>query len=332
MRTGLPITNRVHREKWKDGENSWCRLSKFPWYASDGSIKGIVGISSDVTELVETQHRFQRMAEQLDERNKALEKEISLAREIQQALQPERIPPREWEKGGVKRRAQFYHVYRPSVGVAGDCFHAFPVGESAVGMLICDVMGHGVSAALITTMLRGLMEQVAGLADTPALLLSSLNRRLCGIFSKANITMFATACYLYLDLQKRRLTLSGAGHPAPVVMPREGQPMLPPLPRSPALGLMENAMYRESELRLEDGMKVVLYTDGLTEARNAAGDEYGVQRVLDRLAARRPSHVADMIIDTLVGMRDFTKTEEQDDDICLLGMEFSEIQQPGQTH
>ena len=108
--------------------------------------------------------------------------------------------------------------------------------------------------------------------------------------------------------------------------------MLPPLPRSPALGLMENAMYRESELRLEDGMKVVLYTDGLTEARNAAGDEYGVQRVLDRLAARRPSHVADMIIDTLVGMRDFTKTEEQDDDICLLGMEFSEIQQPGQTH
>ena len=332
MRTGLPITNRVHREKWKDGENSWCKLSKFPWYASDGSVKGIVGISSDVTELVETQQRFQRMAEQLDERNKTLEKEISLAREIQQALQPERIPPREWEKGGVRRRAQFYHVYRPSVGVAGDCFHVFPVGESAVGMLICDVMGHGVRAALITTMLRGLMEQVAGLADTPALLLSSLNRQLCGIFSKANITMFATACYLYLDLQKRRLTLSGAGHPAPVVMPREGQPVLPPLPRSPALGLMENAMYRESELRLEDGMKVVLYTDGLTEARNAADDEYGIQRVLDRLATRRPAHVADMIIDTLVGMREFTNTEEQDDDICLLGMEFSETRQPAQTH
>lgn len=324
MRTGVPITNRVHREKWKGGKDSWCKLSKFPWYAADGSIKGIVGISSDVTELVRTQHRFRSLAEQLDERNKALEKEISLARGIQQALQPERIPPREWAQGDVKRRARFYHVYRPSVGVAGDCFHVFPVGESAVGMLICDVMGHGVRAALITTMLRGLMEQVAGLADTPALLLSSLNRQLCAIFTKANITMFASACYLYLDLQKRRLTLSGAGHPAPIVVTREGEPVLPPLPRSPALGLVETAMYRECELHLEDGMKVILYTDGLTEARNAAGDEYGVQRVMERMAARKPAHVADVIIDTLVGMRDFTKSEEQDDDICLLGVEFSE--------
>ena len=325
MRTGVPITNRVHREKWKGGPDSWCKLSKFPWYAADGSIKGIVGISSDVTELVETQHRFRRLAEQLDERNRTLEKEIGLAREIQQALQPERIPPRVWHgTGGEGRSAKFYHVYRPSVGVAGDCFHVFPVGESAVGMLICDVMGHGVRAALIASMLRGLMEQVAGLADTPALLLSSLNRQLYTIFSKANITMFVTACYLYLDLQKQRLTLSGAGHPAPIVVSAEGQTILPPIPRSPALGLIENAMYREYDLPPEDGMKVMLYTDGLVEAQGRDGEEYGVQRVMERLTARNPASVADMIIDTLVGMRDFTKTEEQDDDICLLGVEYSE--------
>ena len=325
MRTGVPITNRVHREKWKGGPDSWCKLSKFPWYAADGSIKGIVGISSDVTELVETQHRFRRLAEQLDERNRTLEKEIGLAREIQQALQPERIPPRVWHgTGGEGRSAKFYHVYRPSVGVAGDCFHVFPVGESAVGMLICDVMGHGVRAALIASMLRGLMEQVAGLADTPALLLSSLNRQLYTIFSKANITMFVTACYLYLDLQKQRLTLSGAGHPAPIVVSAEGQTILPPIPRSPALGLIENAMYREYDLPPEDGMQVMLYTDGLVEAQGRDGEEYGVQRVMERLTARNPASVADMIIDTLVGMRDFTKTEEQDDDICLLGVEYSE--------
>ena len=325
MRTGVPITNRVHREQWKGGADSWCKLSKFPWYASDGSIKGIVGISSDVTELVETQHRFRRLAEQLDERNRALEKEIGLAREIQQALQPERIPRRVWHgESGVERSAQFYHVYRPSVGVAGDCFHVFSVGESAVGMLICDVMGHGVRAALIASMLRGLMEQVAGLADTPALLLSSLNRQLHTIFSKANITMFASACYLYLDLKTGRLTLSGAGHPAPIVVPHNGEAFLPPLPRSPALGLVEHAMYREYELHPEPGMKVMLYTDGLIEAPNAAGEELGAARILSQLRERPPADIRSMLEQVLATMRDFTHTEGQDDDLCLLGVQYSE--------
>lgn len=326
MRTGVPITNRVHCEQWKNGRYSWCKLSKFPWYASDGSVKGIVGIASDVTELVETQHRFRRQAEQLDAQNRALQKEINLAREIQQALQPERIPPREWQNDatGALRSARFHHIFEPSAGVAGDCFHVFPVGESAVGMLICDVMGHGVRAALIASMLRGLMEQVSNLADTPALLLSSLNRQLCHIFNKANITMFATACYLYLDLAKHRLTLSGAGHPAPIVVPPGGRAFLPAIPRSPALGLMETAMYRESELPLEDGLRVMLYTDGLTEARSPQGDELGVERVLGLLQGMHPGGVREMLEAVLHHMHDFTKRADQEDDICMLGVEFRE--------
>ncbi len=328
MRTGVPIMNRVYCEEWKGGRVSWCKLSKFPWYASDGTVKGIVGITSDVTELVETQHRYRRLAEQLEERNKALEKEIGLAREIQQALQPERIPVRQWidKDKGVQRSAHFSHVYRPSVGVAGDCFHVFPVGEAAVGMLICDVMGHGVRAALIASMLRGLMEQVAGLADTPALLLSSLNRQLCTIFSKANITMFVTACYLYLDLQRRRLTFAGAGHPTPVVISRRGEAHVPPVPRSAALGLIEYAMFRECDLPLEGGLKVLMYTDGLTEAQNRDGEEYGVQRVMQYLNVHAPDSVEAMVTGTLVGMHEFTQTEKQGDDICLLGVEFRETQ------
>lgn len=324
MQSGVPITNRVCRENWKGGRSSWCRLSKFPWYASDGQVKGIVGIASDVTEMVETQQRFQRMAQQLDERNRALENEINLAREIQQALQPERIPMRSWKSPEVERYAHFRHVYQPSAGVAGDCFHVFPVGESAVGMLICDVMGHGVRAALIASMLRGLMEEVSNLADTPGLLLSSLNRRLCLIFSKANISMFASAFYLYLDLQKRRLTLSGAGHPAPIVVAADGRAYLPPIPRSPALGLMETAMYRESEILLESGMKLMLYTDGLIEAHNEAGDELGIDRVLANLQQNRPDTVGDMLDVVLADLGAFTGAAGQDDDLCLLGVEFRE--------
>lgn len=326
MRTGIPITNRVHRESWKDGESSWCKLSKFPWYDSTGHVKGIVGISSDVTELVETQQRYRRMAEQLDERNRALEKEISLAREIQHALQPLRIPDRVWTvaEESKKRLARFHHVYMPCTGVAGDCFAVFPVRESGVGMLICDVMGHGVRAALIASMLRGLMEQVSTLADTPGLLLSSLNRQLFRIFSQANITMFASACYVYLDLDKRRLTLSAAGHPAPIVLAADGRAMLPPIPRSPALGLLDSALYRESEIALEPGMKLMLYTDGLYEASNPQGEEMGVQRVISFLQEHSPQNIKEMIDISLAGMHRFTQSTRQDDDICLLGVEFIE--------
>ena len=325
MATGKPITNRIHHEPWKEGHSTWTRISKFPWYASDGSVKGIVGISSDVTELIEAQHRYRRIATQLDERNRALEKEIGLAREVQQALQPVSIPDRRWTlPGGTVRRAHFHQVYMPSTGVAGDCFEVFPVGSSGLGMIICDVMGYGVRAALIASMLRGLMEQVSNLADTPGLLLSSLNRQMSRIFTQANITMFATACYVYLDLDKKRLTLSGAGHPAPIILKPDGQAYLPPIPRSPALGLIENAMFRESEIRLEPGMKLMLYTDGITEAHNAAGDELGAPRIMDALAAGKPQNIQAVLETALAAMHRFTGTTEQDDDICLLGMEFTE--------
>lgn len=330
MQTGVPITNRIHREQWKGRKDTWCRLSKFPWYQSDGRVKGIVGISSDVTELVETQRRYQRMAEQLEERNRALEKEITLAREVQQALQPRHTPDRVWvdAQNGMERRAHFHHVYMPSAGVAGDCFEVFSVGATGVGMLICDVMGHGVRAALIASMLRGLMEQVTNLADTPALLLSSLNRQVCRIFTQANITMFTTACYVYLDLAKRRLTLSGAGHPAPLVITANSQPIVPAIPRSPALGLLDTAMYRESEIPLEPGMKLLLYTDGLTEASNGEGDELGAARVLDALQTCAPRNIKEMVDIALATMHRFTGSAKQNDDICLLGVEFLEKMPP----
>lgn len=330
MSSGVPITNRIHRETWKGKSDSWGRVSKFPWYGQDGSVKGILGISSDVTELVQAQMRYRRIAKQLDERNRTLEKEINLAREIQQALQPTGIPDRVWtdEAGGAVRRARFHHVYMPSTGVAGDCFEVFPVGSNGVGMLICDVMGHGVRAALIASMLRGLLEQVTNLADTPALFLSSLNRQLYRIFSKANITMFASACYVYLDLAKRRLTLSGAGHPAPLVLAADGTPIRPAIPRSPALGLLESAMFRESEIPMESGMKLMLYTDGITEARNAEHEELGAPRIMEFLQQRAPQNIREMLDISLACMHQFTGRTTQDDDICLLGVEFEEESLP----
>jgi len=326
METGIAITSRIHEETWLHKPSSWSQISKFPWYDYNGTVKGIVGISSDVTRLVEAQQRAQKLARKNERQRRALEKEIDLAREIQQALQPKRIPSYSHQvNDSLTRSAHFHHIFRPSAGVAGDCFQVFPVGNSGVGMLICDVMGHGVRAALIASVLRGLMEQVAPLADTPALLLSTLNRQLCNIFRKANITMFSTACYVYLDLEKRRLTHSGAGHPSPIVIGADSKAYLMPIPRSAALGLQDNAHYRESEIQLEPTTKLMLYTDGLTEARNAAGDEMGAVNLLKYLNAHPPCNIKAMLNNSIDGMNEFSHNNAPEDDICMLGLEFSEV-------
>ena len=134
--------------------------------------------------------------------------------------------------------------------------------------------------------------------------------------------MFATACFVYIDLEKRRVTLSSAGHPAPVVLPGSGAAFIPLLPRSPALGLMENATYRDYELRPEEGTKVMLYTDGLTEASRPDGEEFGAERVVARLNETPCADVRAMLECAFTGMQAFIGSEDSDDDLCLLGVEL----------
>ena len=83
-------------------------------------------------------------------------------------------------------------------------------------------------------------------------------------------------------------------------------------------------MFRESEIRLEKGMKLMLFTDGLTEAQDADGDELGAPRIMDFLNERTPQSIREMLDIALAGMHQFTGSVQHDDDICLLGVEFDE--------
>lgn len=339
MRTGTPILNREYRENWKDRPDTWCRLSKFPWYAADGKVKGIVGIASDVTEMIEREQKYRQMAEELDVKNKILEKaegdfrrQLEMARRLQRSMLPEAVKPRVWSAGPqsrLERRVNFHHIYQPIEEVAGDFFHVFRVGESGVGMLICDVMGHGVCAAMVASLMRGFMEEAVNLANTPALLLSTLNRSLYNTIAGNNVeTTFVTGFYMYLDLQQRRLTVSGAGHPAPMIVTADGRAYMPPLPRSCAMGMNERANYRESEIPLESGMRVILYTDGLVEAENSADDELGFERVLAHLSRHCDEELPQMMENMLSLVMSFTEGAGLKDDLCMLGLEFTEVETP----
>ena len=183
METGKAQESYIEREIWAGKEETWVLTTKMPYRGPRGTLLGTFGVSSDVTELVQTQKSLAELAAELKQRNQAYEEEVSLAREIQQGLLPREYPE--------VNTAKFGHRYLPISGLAGDFFEVFKLGENKVALLICDVMGHGVRSALVASLLRGLISQARDLIDEPAKFLNALNQGLVDYLSKAQVTMLS---------------------------------------------------------------------------------------------------------------------------------------------
>ena len=168
------------------------------------------------------------------------------------------------------------------------------------------------------------MEQLSHLADNPAAFLTSLNHQLSKILQRANTTMFASAVYIYLDLETGVMTASTAGHPHPIVLGPGGIARKMPLPRGIAMGLLDDAAYQNAQFPLLPGSRILMYTDGLTEAANAEGEEMGVERLIDYFNNSTAKTTKDFVHQALTCVAKFTGCTNQADDICMLGISYSE--------
>jgi len=318
MESGEPIVGRLEKIDWDSGRVTWSLTSKFPWYDQAGNIAGTFGVSGDVTELVETRNAFAEITDVLGRKNQAIEEELKLAREVQQAAIPESLPTFR----GNGKIVDFYHIYEPASDLAGDFFEVIPLGNDRAGFLVCDVMGHGVRAALIVSMLRGLIEKVSDVGDEPGQFLKGLNDGLSHLLDRTSLTMFATAVYGVVDLPKSELRLSLAGHPPPLIKQNGKVQKLEfsAQQKGPALGLMEGCEYGEQTIPLKDVEGLLCFTDGILEAENEEGDQFGSEGVAEILSKegnlRKGMHQA------LRDGRAFSVEGRFDDDVCLLGLEI----------
>ena len=213
IETGESMTGQLECETWREGGETFVMTSKFPWMDKAGEIKGTFGVSSDVTSLVLAQRKATDLAAKLQQKNESYEEEVMLAREIQQALSTSDFPTVTAENGN---RVAFASRYLPISGLAGDFFEVIPLGSNKFGIFICDVMGHGVRAALVVSMLRGLLATQTTKGRQSQQFLEGVNRGLASILKRANVTMFATAFHGVIDLENLTLTYSCAGHPGPL--------------------------------------------------------------------------------------------------------------------
>jgi phosphoserine phosphatase RsbU/P len=324
METGTPMTGQLEHETWRKGDGTWVLTSKFPWRDRHGQIKGTFGVSSDVTKLVKAQREATILAQQLQDKNRAYEEELHLAREIQQALAGEGFPATTLSG---RHHITFGTRYIPISGLAGDFFEVMQVSNDCAAVLICDVMGHGVRSALIVAMLRGLLEKQRAQVNDPGLFLQGLNDGLAAILERAGTTMFATAFFGLIDLSAGTFKYACAGHPGPIISGKNGVRQLATkrCEKGPGLGLFHGASYPTCEIPFAEMDRMILFTDGVLEAENEDGEPFFEKRLMEIIAQNVGIPLEGLLDGILSSVLAFSETQHFDDDVCLLGFEVNRL-------
>jgi serine phosphatase RsbU (regulator of sigma subunit) len=270
------------------------------------------------------ENKVQERTRELRAKNQQMEEELQMARELQLALLPQKFPTVPAHVPAQDSALRFLSLYFPTGDVSGDFFNVFPIGEKAVGIFICDVMGHGVRSALITSMIRGLVEEHGQAAADPGELLTRVNRALAVILKQADTTMFATCFYVVADVERAQLRFANAGHPSALHIQHgngAAHKLQGHVRHGPAMGIFPTASYVTSSSPMKKGDRVMLFTDGLFEVEDASGTVF-TEEQLHTTVARYAALPAQEFFDRVInGVRQFSERKSFDDDVCVVGME-----------
>lgn len=243
-------------------------------------------------------------------RRRVVARELEIAQEIQHLLLPRTLPQLEGFglAGGWQSARE----------VGGDFYDALAVGEQSLFLMVADVMGKGVPAALFAATMRGLLRGLAARSDDPAKILGGLNRLLYAELSAVN--MFITAQVVHVDLETRKITAASAGHCPPLYVPPGRHTVLALPTHGLPIGVLPDTVYRSVTAVLGEPVTLLLHTDGLTDTRNAAGKQFGQQRLMGWLSANAiAGHPAPELRDRLATeLNRFRGSAAMDDDQAFL--------------
>jgi phosphoserine phosphatase RsbU/P len=300
-------------------------------YLVKGQVSGqlLVRAMRYAIERKRTAEQLAVYADELRQRNAQMEADFNMAREIQQVFLPRQYPVFPRGVAAEQSALRFTHRYLPAAAVGGDFFNIFPITDTVAGVFICDVMGHGMRAALVTAVMRGLVEQLMPAANDPGQFLTAINHSLYVILQQTEEPLLATAVYLTLDLAERQLRFANAGHPSPLRICRQNTSAEPlkyyDASHGPALGLFENSVYPVGHCPLECDDVVIGYTDGVYEVPGANSEEFGQERLLRAVRQRLTLSAGELFDQVLAEVKEFSSEKEFEDDVCLIGMEIGDL-------
>ncbi len=254
--------------------------------------------------------------EQLARQLQTIQGEMDTAREIQLSILPPEVPA----IAGLDIAAR----YIPMTSVAGDFYDFVPIDEKRLGILIADVSGHGMPAALISSMLKIALDGQAEWATDPARVLDGLNHALCGKFKGH----FVTASYVVVDTERQSLLYAGAGHPPLITMDQSAKQARHFIENGLYLGFFPTATYTAVEIPFKAGDWGVLYTDGILEMTDLSEEQFGLDRFKQFLQENHDlsaGQFVDALLDELSRWSSLASGREPEDDITLLAFHFEDL-------
>ncbi len=257
-------------------------------------------------ELGALSRRFNAMSRTLAEEAEANRREMETARRVQSHL----LPPSEFRLGCLEVAGRCLQAGP----VGGDIYDVQPLPGDRVGVLVADLSGHNVAAALHTAMVRAIVWREAEQANSPGEVLARLNERLCRDLPEEH---FVTAFFAWFDFRSGRLHYANAGHPSAYL--RSPMGCLSELETtSPLLGILPEVTHDCAVAEVESGSWLLAYTDGLTETQGAQGKQWGTVEMTELLRSSgqtAPSQVVDQVLERAAVFRN---GQSQQDDITIM--------------
>lgn len=246
------------------------------------------------------------------EEMRRLEAELEMSQIVQRALLPQQLPSID----GVDLAA----FSRPSEIIGGDYFDFFKFKDGTQGIVIADVSGHGVSAGMLMSSLQTALRTMAPDTDSPAEILERINRF---YIHNINITTFVTVFLARFDPVTREFEYVNAGHNPPDLYRRAQGEIMWLMPTAAAVGLAEDYHPQTRSVTLEDGDVLLLYTDGLTEASNGSGEQFGDDRLDELIKQNAHLPAAEVIQSLRQEVSVFNGNRRLEDDITIIALKIS---------
>jgi sigma-B regulation protein RsbU (phosphoserine phosphatase) len=332
MNTREPLVGKIEKLVHRDGRVSWDHTTKLPLLDAKGEVIGICGINKDFTELkcmqdalAEERDRLKATTADLESKNALFQADLELARQLQEAFVPRDYPI--FPGSGVSDQSllSFAHCYRPADAVGGDFFDIFSLSQTRAGIFICDVTGQGLRGAVITSVLRTLLEELRPMIHDAGSFLGALNLRLRALLERVKEPISATAFFMIADTASKEVSFANAAHPDPLWLRRQAG-IVEPLSEGqektgPALALLDSATYPTSRSSFDDADCIALFTNGLYKVCSPQGDEFGRSALDSTFLRYKDLHSEKLCAAVLKDVSEFAGRSDFDDDVCIVTVE-----------
>lgn len=293
--TQTTIATGVPSEKEETLGDKIYSVKSSPVKDQDGNIYASVEVFRDVT-------RERKLEIEIIEKNKKMNKDLEFARTLQRKILPQK---------GIHGNLEIDYIYKPSEFLSGDIFDVFKINDNLSGIYISDVVGHGVTASMMTMFITQTMRALKENICSPSKTLNKLHKRFYEL--QLDDDKYFTIFYGIIDKENKIFTYSNAGHNSPPILINKDGTKLLEIPGFPITSLFKEIEFDEKSVKLNIDDEIILFTDGIIEARNKSGEEFGLNRLVN-LANNKNENIINVIDEEISKF----KYSSVDDDFAIL--------------